>query len=142
MQFGDCFVSAYTSWLSRMWGRIISLPFVSFTDANTDERNKIDTSEEHSRDLHTRQIERERERENLYGARRDRENFDVARKESFQLGRTSSETHTSFYFPSIFIVWLLLLYCICSPFVEPSTSNKVVSYSFDEKEREINNMEN
>jgi hypothetical protein len=38
-----------------------------------------------------------RERENLYGTRRERESegeFDIARNESFQLGRTSSETHT------------------------------------------------
>jgi hypothetical protein len=37
-------------------------------DANADERNKIDTSEEHSRDLHARKRERE-----IYMVREERE---------------------------------------------------------------------
>jgi hypothetical protein len=46
-----------------MQGGIFSLPLFPFTDANADERSKIDTSEEHSRDLHASHEERERERE-------------------------------------------------------------------------------
>ncbi len=85
---------------------------------------------------------RDIERESLCGAGRGREReFDIARNESFQLGRTSSETHTSFSFPSIFIVWLLSLCCICSLFVEPNTSHRLVNCSSDEKEREISTME-
>jgi hypothetical protein len=127
-----------------MRGGIFSLPLFPFTDANADERSKIDTSEEHSRDLHASHEERERERrrENLFGAGNERE-FDIARNELFQLGRTSSETHThpSSSFSSIFIVWLLLLCCVCSLLIEPSTSHRFVNCSSDEKEREISNME-
>ncbi len=77
-----------------MRGRIFSLSLFSFTDANADERKKIDTSEEHSRDLHARHREKEREREgkeSIWYAKRGRE-FDIAHNESFQLGLTSSET--------------------------------------------------
>jgi len=40
-------------------------------NANVDERNKIDTSEKHSRDLHANHgtIERQRDEENLYVVR-------------------------------------------------------------------------
>ncbi len=112
VQYGDCFVLAYASCLPRMRGRIFSISLFFFlTDANADERNKIDTSEEHSRDLHARH----REREFIWCAKRGRE-FDIARNESFQLGRTSSErhthTHTHIILFSLYLLSFGFFYCV------------------------------
>ncbi len=89
--------------------------FLSFTNANADERNKIDTSEEHSRDLHARQRERERQRVDVVREMGERE-FDIARNESFQLGRTSSETHIilfSLYLYRLASLIVLYMLCVC-----------------------------
>jgi hypothetical protein len=74
-----------------------------------------------------RERERERRRENLFGAGNERE-FDIARNELFQLGRTSSETHThpSSSFSSIFIVWLLLFYCVVSALCLSNLAHHIV----------------
>ncbi len=87
MQYGDCFVSAYTSCLPRVRGRIflsspLWMPMLMKETRLTRQKSIAE--------ICTREREREK---SIWCGKRGRE-FDIAHNESFQLGRTSSETHT------------------------------------------------
>jgi hypothetical protein len=94
---------------------------------------------------------RDRARENLYRTEREREReFYIARYESFQLVRTSSETRTQgaffFFSPSLSFsfFFFFFFYCVISSSCLSSRTHRIellIVRPTDEKEREINIIE-